>query len=82
MGASNAWGRKDDQVKILGFRVELGKVDAALRRIEGVRDGVACLDGGNTIRDFGDVGLCLSFSENLYPVNVCRKCSRVRYPTT
>jgi hypothetical protein len=42
-GRFECLGREDDQVKILGFRVELGEVDVALRRIEGVRDGVALM---------------------------------------
>ncbi|WP_437314681.1 amino acid adenylation domain-containing protein [Sorangium sp. So ce385] len=31
-------GRADDQVKINGFRIELGEVEAALRRVSGIRD--------------------------------------------
>jgi amino acid adenylation domain-containing protein len=38
-------GRADHQVKIRGFRVELGEVEAALRRIEGVREAVVALHG-------------------------------------
>jgi amino acid adenylation domain-containing protein len=33
-------GRKDAQVKILGFRVEVGEVEAVLRRHEGIADAV------------------------------------------
>ncbi|MER7007730.1 amino acid adenylation domain-containing protein [Dactylosporangium sp. NPDC000555] len=39
-------GRADDQVKINGFRVELGEVEAALTRLPGVRDAVAASVGG------------------------------------
>ncbi|HYG62355.1 MAG TPA: amino acid adenylation domain-containing protein, partial [Thermoanaerobaculia bacterium] len=34
-------GRVDHQVKIRGFRIELGEVEAALRRLPGVREAVA-----------------------------------------
>lgn len=36
-------GRLDTQVKIRGFRIELGEVEAALRRLPGVRDAVAAV---------------------------------------
>ncbi len=36
-------GRIDEQVKIRGFRVELGEVEAALTRIEGIRQAVVVL---------------------------------------
>ena len=32
-------GRADHRVKVSGYRVELGEVEAALRRVPGVRDG-------------------------------------------
>jgi amino acid adenylation domain-containing protein len=34
-------GRVDDQVKVRGYRIELGEVEAALRRMHGVRDAAA-----------------------------------------
>lgn len=47
-GAIEFIGRTDSQVKIHGFRVELGEIDAALRGHEGVRDCVIAVleDGG------------------------------------
>lgn len=33
-------GRRDNQVKIRGFRIDLGEITSALRRIEGIDEGV------------------------------------------
>lgn len=44
-------GRADDRVKISGYRVELGEVEAALRRVPGVKAAVAAavqVSGGMT----------------------------------
>lgn len=38
-------GRADHQVKVRGFRVELGEVEGALRSVDGVRHAVAMLTG-------------------------------------
>ncbi|AUX32055.1 MULTISPECIES: non-ribosomal peptide synthetase [Sorangium] len=44
-------GRRDEQVKLRGRRVELGEVESALRRLPGVREGVVVLHGqGNAAR--------------------------------
>ncbi|MGW7362159.1 non-ribosomal peptide synthetase [Streptomyces sp. NPDC054841] len=46
-------GRADDQIKIRGYRVELGEVEAALRKCGGVLDAAVALDrtdGGGTLR--------------------------------
>ncbi|WP_394844480.1 non-ribosomal peptide synthase/polyketide synthase [Pendulispora brunnea] len=39
-------GRRDDQIKLRGHRIELGDIESALRRIPGVRDAVAALVPG------------------------------------
>nr|WP_233261952.1 non-ribosomal peptide synthetase [Vitiosangium sp. GDMCC 1.1324] len=38
-------GRRDDQVKVRGARIELGQVEAALVALPNVRDAVAVIDG-------------------------------------
>ncbi|GAB3896603.1 hypothetical protein GCM10029964_078180 [Kibdelosporangium lantanae] len=55
-------GRVDDQVKVRGFRVELGEVETALSALPGVRQGVAVVrDDGRIVAyvvagsDIGDV---------------------------
>ncbi|WP_197431474.1 amino acid adenylation domain-containing protein [Dietzia sp. DQ12-45-1b] len=52
-------GRVDRQVKINGYRVELGEIDAALTRLDGVRAGVcSAVDGpGGGKRLVGHVAL-------------------------
>ncbi|WP_437759712.1 amino acid adenylation domain-containing protein [Sorangium sp. So ce1389] len=41
-------GRRDEQVKLRGQRVELGEVEAALRRLPGVREGVVVVHGADS----------------------------------
>src|SRR4029453_7927768 len=40
-------GRRDNQVKVAGFRIEIGGVENALVRAPGVRDGAVVVAGGN-----------------------------------
>ncbi len=51
--------RTDDQVKVRGFRVELGEVESALRTVDGVRDAAVRVGeiGDGTSRLFGYVVL-------------------------
>lgn len=39
-------GRRDSQVKISGFRIEIGEIENALRRVPGVRDGAVVVARG------------------------------------
>jgi amino acid adenylation domain-containing protein len=39
-------GRRDSQVKISGFRIEIGEIDNALLRVPGVRDGAVVVAAG------------------------------------
>ncbi len=41
-------GRRDDQVKVRGFRVELGEVEVALRALQGISDVVVVASAGDS----------------------------------
>ncbi|MGJ5831728.1 non-ribosomal peptide synthetase [Streptomyces ossamyceticus] len=45
-------GRRDTQVKVRGFRVEIGEVENALLRVDGVRDGAVVVVGGTRLVAF------------------------------
>ena len=47
-GAIEFLGRIDDQVKVRGFRVELGEIEQALRALPGVAEAVVALRDGGT----------------------------------
>jgi len=44
-GEIEFWGRRDDQIKIRGFRVELGEIETALRRAARVQDALVQVTG-------------------------------------
>ena len=43
-GTLTVHGRRDSQIKRAGYRMELGEVEAALRRVEGWKDGCVLYD--------------------------------------
>lgn len=49
-------GRKDTQVKVRGFRVEIGEVENALLKVAGVRDGAVVVAGGTRLVAFHSGG--------------------------
>ncbi|WP_406814972.1 amino acid adenylation domain-containing protein [Mycobacterium sp. M23085] len=51
-------GRADHRVKISGYRVELGEVETALRRVPGVRTAVAALIAGSGESDVLAAQVC------------------------
>ncbi|POF30629.1 amino acid adenylation domain-containing protein [Roseibium marinum] len=55
-GSLHFLGRRDDQIKLRGYRIELAEVDAGLNRIPGVRRGAGILRGqGETAQIIGFV---------------------------
>ncbi|MGW0707122.1 non-ribosomal peptide synthetase [Streptomyces sp. NPDC002643] len=45
-------GRRDTQVKVRGFRIEIGEVENALLRVDGVRDGAVVVVHGDRLVAF------------------------------
>jgi len=62
-------GRRDAQVKISGFRIEIGEVENGLLRLDGVRDGAVVV----TERDDGSKQLVAFYTadEPLEPATMC-----------
>jgi amino acid adenylation domain-containing protein len=74
---AGAWvhvGRVDHQVQVRGYRVELGEVEAALRRTDGVRGAVVV-----TARRDGEIEL-VGFYTGASPVAEVRRAVRRRLP--
>ncbi len=72
-------GRADSQVKVRGFRIEPGEVEAALRALPGVRDAVvvARADGSGDLRL---VGYVVGGEEGAPPADAMREALRGRLP--
>jgi amino acid adenylation domain-containing protein len=47
-GRFECLGRADHQVKVRGFRVELGEIESTLRQVDGVRDAVVVADASGS----------------------------------
>ena len=47
-------GRADTQVKLRGYRIELGEIEARLEAMEGVRQAVVVVQGGQSLTAFYD----------------------------
>ncbi|MET0400956.1 MAG: amino acid adenylation domain-containing protein [Cystobacter sp.] len=75
-GSLDFLGRRDDQVKVRGARIELGQVERALRALSGVRDAVAVVDGAGE-RLFGYV---LPGGQPTPDVDALRAALRLRLP--
>jgi amino acid adenylation domain-containing protein len=60
-GTLDFWGRKDKQIKIRGFRVEISEIESKLLDFDGITEAVIiAADGG----DDGDTRLCAYFVGN------------------
>jgi mycobactin phenyloxazoline synthetase len=55
-------GRADHRIKVSGYRVELGEIEVALRRVPGVRAAVAALVAGSGDSDVLAAAVCLENS--------------------
>ena len=72
-------GRVDGQVKVRGFRVELGEIESALQGCEGVRESVvlACADGSGGQRL---VAYCVMHADARWDVSWLRGALQARLP--
>ncbi|WGV29730.1 non-ribosomal peptide synthetase [Lactococcus sp. NH2-7C] len=48
-GKYQFWGRKDSQVKVRGFRVELGEIESAMKSVEGIEQVAVIVKDSNLI---------------------------------
>ncbi len=55
-GTVDLAGRRDRQLKVRGFRIEPGEIEAALARLPAVREAVAVLRGGAPAGEEGEAG--------------------------
>ena len=60
-------GRRDDQVKVQGYRVNLADIAAAIRQLDGVRDAAVLLEGAGTSQSLCAFVVCDEGAEPLGP---------------
>ena len=64
-------GRRDNQVKISGFRIEIGDIENALLRVPGVRDGAVVVGEGTVVGEgSGQSKFLVAFYSGNLPLEV------------
>ena len=66
-------GRRDGQIKIRGFRVELGEIECALKRCQGVQDAVVLARTDHA----GQTQLSAYLVSNIEPAECITKCRQL-----